>query len=80
MSSLNILDPDAIPLGGGDAAIGFNSAFPFDFDPNNGVDSNKVDFDSVATHELGHALGFLSESGGPVYAPVSVWDLFRFRP
>jgi hypothetical protein len=74
-----ILDPDAIPLGGGDAAIGFNSAFPFDFDPNNGVDSNKVDFDSVATHELGHALGFLSESGGPVYAPVSIWDLFRFR-
>jgi hypothetical protein len=75
----NIIDPDAIPLGSGDAGIGFNSAFPFDFDPNNGVDSNKVDFDSVATHEIGHALGFLSESGGPVYAPVSVWDLFRFR-
>ena len=76
----DILDPNAIPLGGGDAAIGFNSAFPFDFDPNNGVDPNKVDFDSVATHEIGHALGFLSESGGAVYAPTTIWDLFRFRP
>ena len=76
----DILDPNAIPLGSGDAAIGFNSAFPFDFDPNNGVDSNKVDFDSVATHEIGHALGFLSESGGAVYAPTTIWDLFRFRP
>ena len=75
-----ILDPDAIPLGGGDAAIGFNSAFLFDFDPNNGVDSNKIDFDTVATHEIGHALGFLSESGGAVYAPPTIWDLFRFRP
>lgn len=75
-----ILDPDAIPLGGGDAAIGFNSAFPFDFDPSNGVSFDKVDFDSVATHEIAHALGFLSESGGPVYAPASIWDLFRFRP
>jgi hypothetical protein len=75
----DIADPDAIPLGAGDAAIGFNSAFSFDFDPSNGVDSNKVDFDSVATHEIGHALGFLSESGGAVYAPSTIWDVFRFR-
>ena len=76
----DIADPNAIPLGGGDAGIGFNSAFPFDFDPSNGIDSNKIDFDSVATHEIGHALGFTSESGGPVYAPTTIWDMFRFRP
>jgi hypothetical protein len=75
----DITDPNAIPLLGGDANIGFNSAFPFDFNPGNGVDSDKIDFDSVATHEIGHALGFLSESGGAVYAPPSIWDLFRFR-
>lgn len=76
----DITDPGTLPLGQGDAAIGFNSAFPFDFDPNNGVSSDRVDFDSVATHEIGHALGFVSESGGPVYAPTAVWDVFRFRP
>jgi hypothetical protein len=73
-------DPNSVPLGSGDAGIGFNSSFSFDFNPNNGVDFDKVDFDSVATHEIGHALGFLSESGGVVYAPPSIWDLFRFRP
>jgi hypothetical protein len=76
----DILDPNGVPLGGGDAGIGFNSAFAFDFNPNNGVDFDKVDFDSVATHEIGHAIGFLSESGGVVYAPPSIWDVFRFRP
>ncbi len=75
----DITNPDALGLGETDAGIGFNSAFPFDFDPTNGVDSNKIDFDSVATHEIGHALGFSSESGGAVYAPVSAWDMFRFR-
>lgn len=76
----DITDPNAIPLGSGDAAIGFNSAFAFDFDPNNGIASDKIDFDSVVAHEIGHALGFVSESGGPVYAPTAVWDVFRFRP
>jgi subtilisin-like proprotein convertase family protein len=76
----DIADPNAIPLGGADAGIGFNSAFAFDFDPSDGVDANKIDFDSVATHEIGHALGFVSESGGPVYAPTAIWDMFRFRP
>lgn len=75
----DIADPSAIPLGGGDAGIGFNSAFSFDFDPSDGVDSNKIDFDSVVTHEIGHALGFTSESGGATYAPPTIWDVFRFR-
>jgi hypothetical protein len=66
-------------------AVGFNSDFDYDFDPSNGVDSNKIDFDSVAAHELGHVLGFMSNTGyreldrtAPV--AVAIWDIFRFRP
>lgn len=66
-------------------AVGFNSDFDYDFDPSNGVDSNKIDFDSVAAHELGHVLGFMSNTGyrelernSPV--AVGIWDIFRFRP
>src|SRR5437868_7640710 len=34
-------------------AIGFNSAFGFDFDPTNGVTTGQTDFDSVAVHAIG---------------------------
>jgi hypothetical protein len=66
-------------------SIGFNSGFSFDFDPSNGIDADKFDFDAVATHEIGHALGFTSEMGDMELRPfdplmVSIWDLFRFRP
>ena len=72
--------------------IGFNSAKNFDFDPNpqgpggpgcnnSGIDCNKTDFDAVATHEIGHALGFTSNNGESGEPPnAEVWDLFRFRP
>lgn len=43
-----------------DASITFNSSFSFDFNPSNGIDSGKYDFVGVATHEIGHALGFFS--------------------
>ncbi|PYS97791.1 MAG: hypothetical protein DMF65_10900, partial [Acidobacteria bacterium] len=76
----DISNPDAVALGAGDASIAFNSSFSYDFNPDNGISSGLVDFDAVATHEIGHALGFLSESGGPVYAAASMWDVFRFRP
>src|SRR5688500_6477401 len=75
----NITNPDSRSLGQGDAGIGFNSAFPFDFNPDDGISSGLTDFDSVATHEIGHALGFVSNSGRTTSA-VTVWDLFRFRP
>ena len=70
---------------GSPPAIGFNSAFTFDFDPSNGIDSDKIDFDAVATHEIGHALGFTSRVGNKELSPgspadLSVWDIFRFRP
>jgi len=65
----------------GDAGIGFNSAFGFDFTPDDGIDSDKTDFDAVAVHEIGHALGFSSSSGGPnTPTSLSMWDVFRFRP
>ena len=65
--------------------IGFNSAFAFDFDPSNGIDSDKTDFDAVAVHEIGHALGFSSNVGTRELQPsqpiaLAAMDLFRFRP
>jgi hypothetical protein len=65
--------------------IAFNSAFGFDFDPSDGITGNLTDFDAVAVHEMGHALGFSSEVGDRELTPsaplaVTVWDLFRFRP
>jgi N-acetylneuraminic acid mutarotase len=58
------------------ARIAFNSSFPFDFDPSDGIAG--IDFDAVATHEIGHALGFNSDAGLNVPKPT-VWDLYRFR-
>lgn len=72
--------PEDAPL------IGFNSAYPFDLDPSNGIDAGKYDFEAVAVHEMGHALGFGSSVGDTELTPPApsvvptVWDLFRFRP
>jgi hypothetical protein len=70
---------------GNPPAIGFNSAFNFDFDPSDGIDPDKLDFDGVALHEIGHVLGFASNLGVKELSPLSqvtvtTWDLFRFRP
>lgn len=43
-----------------DAVITFNSSVSFDFDPSNGITPGTTDFIGVATHEIGHALGFVS--------------------
>ncbi len=45
---------------GDDGSITFNSDFAFDFDPSNGITPGAYDFVGVATHEIGHVLGFLS--------------------
>jgi hypothetical protein len=88
--ALGLLDPVADPdvrekYLGRPPSIGFNNTVPFDFDPSDGIDANKVDFEAVAVHEIGHALGFMSNAGEhqrDKKAPnsLSVWDLFRVQP
>jgi hypothetical protein len=78
-------DPPSEPSLGDPPSIGFNSAFNFDFDPSNGIDSNATDFDAVAVHELGHVLGFSSMVGSKELNPtepvfVTMLDLFRLAP
>jgi uncharacterized protein (TIGR03437 family) len=78
-------DPTAEAQYGNPPAIAFNSAFSFDFDPSDGVDANKVDFEAAALHEIGHALGFISNMGIKELVPTiplfpTLLDLFRFRP
>ena len=71
-----------------DASIAFNSQYAFDYDPTNGIDPDKIDFVGVATHEIGHALGFFSSvdfrdyntglSEDIVNGWPSVLDLYRY--
>lgn len=77
-------DAEAAQIGS-PPAIGFNSAFTYDFDPTDGVDPGKIDFEAIASHEIGHALGFNSFVGFKELSPTlpqfpTIWDLFRFRP
>lgn len=74
--AIGLADPTAQPT---DASprIGFNSAVNFDYDSSNGVAGR--DFQTVATHEIGHALGFTSRSGLGGTPIPSMWDLYRFR-
>lgn len=88
--ALGLINPVADPEGersrfGPPPSIGFNSSIPFDFNPDDGIDPDKIDFDATAVHEIGHALGFTSlvgerELNASAPIAVSVWDLFRFRP
>lgn len=75
------------PTTGVDGNIEFNSDFPFDFDPSDGITPGTYDFVGVAAHEIGHALGFVSaaddvdftlpQTGEVMLNPL---DLFRLAP
>lgn len=70
-----------------DAVISFNSSFPFDFNPDDGITAGQTDFVGAATHEIGHALGFISGvddldasegfASGGIFSS-NVLDLFRY--
>lgn len=78
------LAPDTDPS----SSIGFNSAFFYDFNPDDGIEDGKTDFVGVVVHEIGHMLGFSSRVGGKetstnpteyIVGPA-ILDFFRFRP
>ncbi len=75
--SIGLLNPTAAPTDNA-ANIRFNANFSFDFDSRDGINGGTTDFEAVATHEIGHALGFTSRSGGGGTIPA-MWDLYRFR-
>ena len=77
-------------LGTQDGTITFSNTVNFDYDRSNGIAANQIDFVGIATHELGHLLGFQSgvdTLGNNGTAPglndnklpfVTTLDLFRF--
>jgi hypothetical protein len=66
-----------------DGQITFNQAYTFDYDSRDGVDANKIDFQTAAAHEIGHVLGFLSDTddydAGVTSDNATTLDLFRFN-
>lgn len=43
-----------------DGSIAFSSAYQWDFNPADGINTGAFDFVGIAAHEIGHALGFVS--------------------
>ncbi len=73
-----------------DASITFATAFAWDYNPNDGITAGAYDFVGIATHEIGHALGFISgvdildgNGAAPgfnsdLFTYVNTLDLFRY--
>jgi hypothetical protein len=77
-----------------DATITFSDQFAWDYDTSDGVTAGSFDFVGIATHEIGHALGFISgvdildinsppaNPNGPfpdsAFTFVAPLDLFRY--
>lgn len=73
-------------FGATDAQITFSTNFSFDYDRSDGITSTAMDFEAVAAHEIGHALGFTSAVDDldqttaaelPSFAFTTL-DMFRF--
>lgn len=90
LRTLDLIDQTADPEGefsdfGLPPAIGVNSQFNFDFEPADGIAPDKLDFEAIVLHEIGHVLGFISCVGQHEIDPStevgsSILDLFRVRP
>lgn len=82
----SITDPEAeASLYGPPPSIEIINTAPWDFDPDDGIAPNSVDFVGVALHEIGHILGFTTRCGSTETNPsspltFSAFDVFRFRP
>ncbi len=63
---------------GNAASMTFNTAFAWDYDPTNGVPSNKMSLVDVVIHEVGHSLGFTSATDWTGNS-LTALDLFRFQ-
>jgi hypothetical protein len=75
-------------FGTSDAMMIFNTNYSFDFDRSDGITPDFFDFEGIAAHEIGHALGFVSDvdyvdavlgqnGTAPDVEPTTL-DLFRF--
>jgi len=71
-------------------SISINSNNQFDFDPRDGIDPDKLDFEAIMLRELGRAFGFVSRAGSleaefdtrpsvPATQYATIWDVFRVR-
>jgi hypothetical protein len=78
------LVPGAATSTAADGVIRFNSNFSFAYDRAN-LNGSNVDFQTVAAHEIGHVLGFLSDVDdfdsipGLTSDNLTTLDLFRFN-
>ncbi|MEC9373637.1 MAG: NF038122 family metalloprotease, partial [Planctomycetota bacterium] len=78
---------DTFAGGSLDSFITFSTAFQFDNDPTDGVPQGMIDTVYVMVHEIGHMLGFVSDTdsvsfqhvnGSPYDLRPTPLDLFRF--
>lgn len=65
-------------VAGNDATMQYSTAFPFDYDPSNGVSAGTISLQDVVIHETGHALGCTSGVDFRT-RDIEVMDIFRFR-